>query len=768
MSMKVWLVFLLVMVQMGCLFAIENRRLEFANGLRQRGMYSQAVLEYEALIVERIKPVYREEVLFHLADCYEHLRRTQEAEKVYLQLIRESTGQRNLGARLQLASFYLRYKQCEKACPMLEVLVKNKDCTGSLGDAARFYLGQCYALMGRTEDAIECYTELKKRDGTYASLAHLALADLLVTVGKIKEALCMYRVCIAQEHQSPQKQDAIRLKAFQAAYAAKEYSEANAFADTLEMNVLKTQNLLLPAAWTALYAKRPEVANERLMAALLENRNHSVESLSLQGAIAEALGNEDVAITAYDRILTMFPKTKECGTAAEALLVLRAKRGEPNPFLKEYARVCKYLSQKTRQKLEPIRLAFAVQVRDIKLARESVAWLRESGTDEAAAKACYQLGWLEQQENDWCTAGDIWWQAVMTWPKVSIAPQIAYAAAYAFAQAKLPERMKIALDIVLMSKDESVVAKALLLKAKYKLAQNEVKSAAEVLDEYLARFHKGVELAEVAYLRGLIFFNERNFKQAEMLLAQAVSMGNGESVQLPFDTRVDAMLRRVQALYALGRKKEASALLEPLLTTKSLATLSISYLRWLAEYRFEEHAWGEVEAASRALLEHPKAKPVDRVLAYIFLGRSAEEQKRNTTALAAYEAALQVSTEPTVYDAEAFLGVGRLYALQGANDKARKAFETAAEKANTDNSQGRSIRAQAYAGLAEVCQSLGDNEAALRANMCLIIFFDDTELVPKAFRWVIKYLNQAGRGAEAQGLRAEFKQRYPMISTENN
>ena len=62
--------------------------------------------------------------------------------------------------------------------------------------------------------------------------------------------------------------------------------------------------------------------------------------------------------------------------------------------------------------------------------------------------------------------------------------------------------------------------------------------------------------------------------------------------------------------------------------------------------------------------------------------------------------------------------------------------------------------------MAKAEAQLGEKDAALRAYMNLIIFYDDPALVPEAFRGAIGLLEAAGRTREAETLRAECRQRY--------
>jgi hypothetical protein len=77
-----------------------------------------------------------------------------------------------------------------------------------------------------------------------------------------------------------------------------------------------------------------------------------------------------------------------------------------------------------------------------------------------------------------------------------------------------------------------------------------------------------------------------------------------------------------------------------------------------------------------------------------------------------------------------------------------------------DTAEGRHYRVRAYTGLAKACKAMNLNVEALRANMSLIIFFDDKERVSEAFRDAIEILDAEGRSQEANRLRQEFAERY--------
>lgn len=740
-------------------------RLVFADGLWRRGLHAQAAAEYEVLLKEKPEGDAAADIRFRLAECYEAMGQNDRARALYKEAAEGSEGERRFAAQLRLAAAFLEAGQPKEAQPLLEALATGK-ASQSLRDAAAYRLGVCYEALGRGKDAATLYRLLADKGGDYAAFARLRLADGLGKEGKTKEALALCDALLA-DAAAKDRHTAAGTLAFGLAYGAQDFAAAAAYARKLGAKPLGESGLLLPAAWAAAKAGSPADARAWLAAEKLRSPTPTEDRLWLEGNVAAALGDDLGACTAYERILSEFPEGQRAAGAAEAMLALRAKAGDPKAFLGHAARVARWLTPEARLTLAPFMLDAAVQVRDRKAAAEAAALLADKGEPRQAAEAAYRLAWLLREMGDPAAAGEAWLAAAERWPDTPTAGRAAYAAAYAFRQANLPDRADAALRLALASGDAAVVPDALLLKARGQLAENDVAGAATTLDEYLTRFPEGPAAAEAAYLRGLVFFNAKDFAAAEARLGQALAFGQTEGkglAPLPHARRTDAALRRAQSLHALGQGDEAAALLQPLLGLKDAEALDPAYLRWLADFRLERKEWAEAEAAAKALAARAKV-PADRVLAQTLLGRAAEGQGQAATALAAYEAALAAAQEPTAHDAVAALGVGRLRAAEGAHDKAREAFALAADRADAATAEGRALRAQALTGQAVACAALGLQDEALRADMALIIFFDDATQVPAAFRRAIANLEAQGRTNEAKTLRDEFAQRYPKEKT---
>ncbi len=738
----------------------SEQSLTFADGLYRRGMYQQAAGEYETWLKAHTKTSGEKvDALFRLADCYERLNNTAKASALYTAVSNVTSGERRAAALLKLASVRLASGEAAQALPALEALVATPPEAQGLRDAALFRLGMCYEALERPVEARRTYQQLVEHAGEYRDFTRLRLAALTAAQGELKEALALYRA-VATEAEKEEHRTEAALVGAALAYKVEDYVAATELYALVGEAKLGDQRALQSAAWAALRAGQLNKAQAYLAADRLRETAESDTRLFLAGAIASALGSHEEAKKAYSALLQQYPNSSYASAAAYEMLLITYKAGDPKAFLEAYKAVANILPKEAEMKLQALRLEAAVTERDVGQARAATALLVTQGDPMQMADAIYRLAWLEQHIGNWVSAGEYYLKVATTWPTAKCAPEAAYAAAYAFRQANNPDRASQALSVALATGDAKIVPQALMLRAREELSARNMTAASATLDEYLTRFPEAKGGDEARYLRGLIFFNAQDWVAAEPLLAKA-----SQSLTLPHGRKVDAAVRRAQALHAMGRMEEAAEVLQPLIGLNDAAILTPAYLNWLVEFQISREAYAEAGQAAKQLLTQA-ASPADIVLANVFLGRIAEAQGLDATALAAYTTALDAAKEPTAYDVQAALGVGRLRLKQGNKEHAREAFtKVLAVKGAADSAELRRNKAEAYAGLAQVCRE-DDPDAALRANMNLIIFYDDAALVSDAFRRAIDILSSQGKSADAETLRKEWAARYPETMQE--
>ncbi len=736
-----------------CGTQVENT-LSFADGLYRRGLHTQASTEYETWLSRNTTAnEMRADVQFRLADCYEQMGQLDKAGSLYATVSTTTTGERRAAALLKSAALHLKANEADKALPALEALVTTPPESKELQDAALYRLGMCYEALGRATEARQTYQSLTQRDGAYHDFSRLRLAALTALQGDNNAALALYK-SIAESAKETNHRSEAALVGGALAYKMGDYGTASTLYGILDEATLGQQNALQSAAWASLRAGQLEKARAYLAADRLRTPEESDTRLFLAGSISSALGANAEAEKAYTELLQQYPTSEYAAAAAYETLLMTYKKGDAQQFLDAYKTVAASLPKEADAKLQPLRLEAAVQVRDITQARSATAAIVRTRNNAQMADAIYRLAWLEQHLENWHAAGEYYLKVATTWPNATCAAQAAYAAAYAFRRGNKPDRAAQALSAALASGDPKIVPQALMLRARDELAERNMTAAAATLDEYINRFPDAEGIDEARYLRGLIFFNAKDWVAAEPLLKHAA-----QSPKLPHARKVDAAMRQAQSLHAVGRMEEAAAVLQPLIGLNDTATLDAAYLNWLVEFQLGRKAYPEATQAAKQLLAQ-SATPADRVLSNVLLGRIAEAQNQDATALAAYSTALSCATEPTIYDVQAALGEGRLLLKQGDSLKAADAFRRAVKCKGANTPENRRAQAEAYLGLGRATRQ-DEPDTALRAFMNLIIFFNDATMVPEAFAGAIEILTNKGRTVEAGNLKKEWQMRYP-------
>lgn len=742
-----------------------NERATFAEGLFRRRFYAEAADEFEPLL----KDVPEETLQYidfalRLAECYVKTDRIAEAKKLYTKISGSAIpGDHRATARLRLARIYRDAGDLEMALPFLETVVMGEKCAEALRVSARVELAQVLELLKRYDAAITQYKALIEVSPEREVLAKMALLRIYNEIKKYDEAL---NLCVeVMNHKSATAEDIQEVAMFGFSITCQQQDYARAV--TFVKNQNKAAFPRLMVAWVFLKTGDAEEASAWLADDKAVNPKATAERLSLEAAICEALKDAAGAVTASERLLAEFPDAPECKAAAKTMLVIRARQGQPLPFLQAYERVKDLLAEDTKIALAPYRLDAALRVKDAVAARASAALLEAKGTPDQASDALYRIAWMAQEDEKWDVAGEDYLTVATKWPTSAVAGRAAYAAAYAFSRAGMNDRQALAIQTALNTKDETILPEVLMLRARMELSEKNYPATSRSLDEYLLRFPNAKDAPEANYLRGLLFFREQDFAPAEIALKKAYELGAEATTQyrpLPHERRIDAMLRRAQALHALKRGDEAAELLQPIIEMKDAEVLDPAYLYWLAEFRLGRKEWAMAEHAARLMTTRTEPGSSHRMNAHVLNGRAHEGLGNYDSALVSYLAAREIKiSPPTTKTLEAALGAGRMYRHSGENQKALEAFLDATKMANQETQQGRTQLAEAYHGIAVASKALNQKDEALRANMRLIIFFDkDNPFVKQAYQDAVEILESRGEKdkEKATSLRKEYEAKY--------
>lgn len=742
-----------------------------AEGLFRRKFYAMAAIEFEALLKETpAETLHAIDFSLRLAECYAKTNRISEAKALYNKISSSAIeGDHRATARLRLAKLFREAGDNEMAIPFLETIVadsgSSKKCSEELQLAARIELAQVYASLQRYDAAIKQYQTLIETSKEHEVLAKMALIRIYNEKKAYATVLDLCTEVMQHPHASAADIQDVAVFGFSIACQEEDYARAVSFTK----NQKKAAFPRLTVAWVLLKTGDAEYAAEWLADDKAANPKASPERLALEIAICETLKDQVGAITACERLLAEFPNAPECKSAAATMLVIRARQGQPAPFLEAYKRVQeRYLSNETKLALAPYRLDAALRTKDVLAARAAATLLEEKGTAEQAADALYRVAWMEQEEEHWSAAGEAYLSVATKWPTASIAGRAAYAAAYAYSRANMADRQALAIQTALNTKDETVIPDALMLRARMELSEKNFPAASRSLDEYLTRFPMAKDAPEANYLRGLIFFQNKDFAPAELALQKACELGteaNTTCRPLSHDRRIDALLRRAQALHTLNRSNEAAELLQPIIEMKDAEKLDPAYLHWLAEFRLDRKEWEMAGHAARLMAERTAPQTALRLNAHVLNGKAHEGLGNHDSALVAYLAACEIKLNPpTIKTTEAALGAGRMYLITGEHLKARESFYTVTKYANQETQQGRQQLAEAFHGIAAACKALKLDDEALRTNMRLIIFFGkDNPYVEQAYLDAIEILKARGPQDQEklQSLYEEYQAAYP-------
>jgi len=733
--------------------ALPADRLALANQLSRRGLYADALKEYEALRGSTAVP--RDEVLFRLGETYRLLERKSEALKCYEQLLANVPESRYTDyARLNRAAL-LDGSARDKELRELDRSTADKNIRAT----ALYYLGESAETAKDAKAAIDFYTRAAKLAGSneMARVASMRSAGLLAASADAedrKQALITY-LNLAHSPDRRLVEESLFF-AGMISYRDGRYPAAATIFHNLAMQFPKgarTRESAIYAAWANYLSGRTAEALE--IASPLRGGNLE-DAWYITAASLKALERRADAMAAYDAALAKFPTGRYADVEWTDRLELIASAGNHAGVLAELkARVTP--PKGTEDRAWSYGYEAAIALTNYPSAIEFARLVAGKKDSPLAPNAHHSLAWLLEKTGDWRGAAGTYRRLAEQWPKSALAAQALYQAGVAEIRARRPEQARSDWTNLLTRYPESpFAAEALYARAMEEIRAKEYRAAHRSLTELFKRFPETPKRVEATYWRGVAAKGSNDLPEAEKLFREALAA----KPTAEFEREIKLELADI--LQKRGADIEAATILASLVGTKAVSRISSADLQWVAEEMLTVTNWNAAAAAAQAIAAR-KTDAAWNQIAATLEGAAREGAGERDAATAAYTRALATGTN-TIYRTQAALALGKIETSLGLFDEAKAHLTDAVE---TSGSRDRlNMRVQAYAALAANEEERGDAAAALGYHMLVGTLFDDPEAVPFALTRAAKILRAQGRAKEADALLAERKKRYPKVKIE--
>lgn len=746
----------------------RDRKL-LADGLFNRSLHALALPEYQELASRQPPPPGMDEILYRLGECQRHLRRIEEAEVSFRRAAAEFP-QSPLRERAVLMRGLLILEMGRPAvsAELLENLLAVAKADEIL-ITALYHAGEAREKSGAAEAAIAHYQELRRRNpahelAAYAGLrlAHLQARDM--QPAGIATAMALYRE-LADKPFNPRSGAEALFQAATLAYHAGDFENSARLYRLLSESHPGDQRVpeaARPAAWAHMRTGRFSEALQYAQVALADDAPakpapaERAEWLYIAANCLRMLERRPEALASYDALLAESPSSPYAPAARYERLLTLYKQAE-------YARVLKDAAAFADPPPEIVPDLLWLQADAAEALKDGPRaiqfyrlLLQKAPQDRLAPDAAYRLAHQFQAQQAWGEASRAYLHLVENWPTNAMVPQALFASGCSLARAGQSDgALRDWRQLLTRFPRHELVPETLFQKALEETKRDGGRAAAETLDQLLRDHPAYTQLDEARFWRAQHAYAAGELELAESLLR---ACRNGKP---PLAIRREADFLLGLVLQATGRDEEAAACFQPLLKAPVGDKFTVDRLQWLAEFQYGRKAFGDSEAAARAMLTRSDLSPEWRQAGHTLLARALRAGGNRTGAIAACRQALEVGAR-TRYGAEAALRLGEMLLEEGGESDvaaAEAALAEAAKRAATPDLQD--IRAYAYAGLARAAEQRDDKTAAIRYHMSVAILFDDDQMVPLALDRAATLLAEAGRGEESRAAAAELAERYP-------
>lgn len=730
--------------------ALPADRLALANQLVKRGLYAEALKEYEA--IRTVKSIPHDEVLFKLGEAYRKLTppKTADALKAFGDLLRECPTSRYVDyARLNRA---LLQSEPTRTKELLEL--DRPGASEQIRATALYYLGEMLEKAQKSTDAVKYYLKAAGVSPTndVARLARLRSATILAVspdAADRRRAQTIY-LDMAESMDVHLAEESLYF-AGMLSYREGRYGEASSLFHRLAARYPDgdyVRESLVYASWSNYLSGH---YTESLQLAATGREQGNEDAVYLTAASLKMLERKMDALAAYTEYLQKFPKGRYADAAWFERLTILAAQNDSKAVLDELARRGDPPA-KSADRAWSYGCEAAIAVTNFPLAIEYARLIAVHKESPYAPNAVHRLAWLLEQTGDWPRAAAAYRMMAKHWPTNPDSAQALYQAGVAEVKAGRPLEARADWTALLSQfPDSPVAAEALYARAMEEVRSKDFRAADRSLAERIKRFPNADKKAEVYYWWGVSAHGADDDPEAEKHFRDALAAEPTAEFEREIKLELAAILQK------RGKSAEAAQLFAGLLDTKAVDRLPPGTLSWVAESMLETTNPAAALLAAK-VIEGRKIDPSWTQIGAQLVGAASECLGEEDAAMAAYARALKTGAQ-TEEGAKAALALGRLETAKGLFDEAKEHLGDAVNRAQAPTMIG--IRARAYAALAHNEEERGDAAAALGYHMMVGALFDDAELVPHALARAAAILKEQGKAKESADLLNELKKRYP-------
>ena len=733
----------------------QFEKIDFANGLFQRGLYDMAASEYREFIRQNPDSPHTHEALFGMAESYFFNKNYERAGQHYKEYTLQFANRDKIQlARLRLGQCHINRQQFDAALEAVNAI--SEDGLEEEWLQKKYYvLAQVYEARGNTDGAVEQYQKAALIDPSSSTAleATIKLGDIYKARGEHAAAVDAFQRATVNATDNAFKGIALYKQA-ETAFLSGDYEvSADLFAEVVDLNPDKAlvedavSNLLLALFNVPAYnavIKRAEHYQDKLTPGgrLFDVRYVTARSLKQLNQYDAALAEIDRALTLEG--LTTDQKNKAVDVKVEILFLSR-----------KYADVIELIDE---------------------------SW---KGQEAYAEKGMFFKAESEYSLANFEAAHGLYAQLLEKYHATEYKSEALYGLAHAKnALGKEAEAAALFEEYFASADDEGKKKEALfnqiLLKSKVKDYDKAISDSLEFLKAYPDDKNVG----RVRFLLGSMYSETKQYDQAIATFEQIVQrdLENPKRLEsmfllaynLQLAQRLDdalAFYRQVpkgedtalyysalknMALIHLDRQEyeKAILLLKEIIETYDENDLKIDMYLWIAEKSLEAKSYNTVLAVLKKAESKLTTDEDRQALAY-FRGAAYQEQGQCQSALTEYDKVVNIESE-RLFVPKAYLGMARCLMTINHIDAAKAVLDTVL-LSYADEAE---ISLKARFQMGSLLEKKEQLEEAAKFYMLVAVLYNDPWYSPESLFRAGKIFEQLNKLNDARNVYQEIIQLY--------